>query len=156
VLDRLPDREAVTTQERARLAARWHATLGQDDVGTRDVDRWDRHVRFEACFNFRDLGRYPAQDGHEVRRGVLYRSDSLHRLSEDDLVTLIRLGVRTVIDLRTSAELAAHGRVVDHEARTFRHVPFDEVAPDGYLRPEAQEYLTFAVERRDRITRALQ
>jgi protein tyrosine/serine phosphatase len=140
-----------------RVADRSHATLTvRHGRGTTAVDGWERHVRFEACFNFRDLGGYPTADGREVRRGVLYRSDSLHRLSDDDLASFTALGIRTVIDLRTSDELAEHGRVADDDARTFRHVPFDEVAHDGYLRPHAQEYLAFADLRRDRIAHALQ
>jgi protein-tyrosine phosphatase len=28
-----------------------------------------RHLAFEACFNFRDIGGYPAADGRTVRWG---------------------------------------------------------------------------------------
>jgi protein tyrosine/serine phosphatase len=71
---------------------------------------WDRFVALEGCVNFRDLGGYPGSAGRRVRRGVLYRSDALHQLSEED-VRRVRdaLGVRTVIDLRSSAEVASDG-----------------------------------------------
>jgi protein-tyrosine phosphatase len=70
----------------------------------------DRFVPLEGCVNFRDLGGYPAVGGRRVRRRVLYRSDALHQLSPAD-VARVRdaLGVRTVIDLRTSAEVASDG-----------------------------------------------
>jgi protein-tyrosine phosphatase len=107
------------------------------------VGEWDRHVEFEACFNFRDLGGYPTADAHEVRRGVLYRSDSLHRLSEQDLEALTALGIRAVIDLRTTAELDDTGRVADHVDRVFKHIPCEDPLDDPLL-SRADLYFTFA------------
>ena len=60
----------------------------------------ERHTRFAAVFNFRDLGGYPAAGGRTVRWGRLYRSDGLWRLTPDDLEVFARVGVRTVLDLR--------------------------------------------------------
>ena len=121
------------------------------------MDDWDRqHVHFEACFNFRDLGGYGTRDGREVRRGLLYRADSLHRLSTDDLARLARLGIRTVIDLRSATELARYGRVPRHGDRTSRHVPFEEAADGSHLRPRADQYLAIALSRGDRLALALQ
>ena len=107
------------------------------------MDDWDRHVQFEACFNFRDLGGYATVDQREVRRGVLYRSDSLHRLSPADLARLAALPIRAVIDLRTHAELDEHGRVADHDTRRFEHIPCED-GSDDYLQPRADIYLAFA------------
>ena len=103
----------------------------------------DRHIQFEACFNFRDLGGYPTVDGHEVSRRALYRSDSLHRLSANDLERLAALGIRAVIDLRTSAELADTGRVADHLERVFKHIPCEDPL-DDYLLSRAELYFAFA------------
>src|SRR5690349_1388729 len=114
-----------------------------DPAGGRAVSEWDRHVSFEACFNFRDLGGYATSDGHEVRRGSLYRSDSLHRLSNRDLDTFAALGIRAVVDLRTSEELASTGRVADHRARVFKHIPCEDPVED-YLLPRADLYFAFA------------
>jgi protein-tyrosine phosphatase len=66
-------------------------------------------VMFSACFNFRELGGYPTAGGPAVRKGQLYRSDSLHRLSGADLDRLAALGIRTVLDLRTDREVTADG-----------------------------------------------
>jgi protein-tyrosine phosphatase len=84
----------------------------------------ERHVVFEACFNFRDFGGYETSDGRRTRWKTLYRSDTLHRLTEADAETFSSLGLRTVIDLRSSTELDDHGRLsrsVDH--LTWHHVP---------------------------------
>jgi protein-tyrosine phosphatase len=58
--------------------------------------------------NLRDLGGHPTRDGGRVRTGLLYRSTDLARVSGDDAIALARLGIRSVYDLRTGEERAAH------------------------------------------------
>ena len=82
-----------------------------------------RHVSFEGCFNFRDLGGYRTADGRWVRWQSLYRSDSLHRLSASDVETFGAMGLRTVIDLRSGTELDDHGRAPEHPERAWHHLP---------------------------------
>jgi Tyrosine phosphatase family len=52
----------------------------------------ERLVRFDACFNFRDLGGYQTDVGRRVRWKTLYRGDTLHRLDGSDLELLLELG----------------------------------------------------------------
>jgi len=59
---------------------------------------------FEGAHNFRDLGGYPLAGNREVRRGRLFRSDHLGRLSDADQDLLAEIGIRTVIDLRRQEE----------------------------------------------------
>lgn len=107
--------------------AREHAVADGDQAWTRNVtglpaaDRWwfefvpdegsplvlaDRSLHLATAPNFRDLGGYRTADGRWVRMGVLYRSDQLDKLSDADRAKLTRLGIRTVVDLRTDAERA--------------------------------------------------
>lgn len=65
---------------------------------------------FTGAFNFRDLGGYGTSDGRVTRWGRLYRSDALQDLTENDLVLLRSLGIVTVVDLRSSAEVERTGR----------------------------------------------
>ncbi len=69
-----------------------------------------RFVQLEGCVNFRDLGGYPVRDGRRVRHGWVYRSDALHYMTPGD-VAHVRdaLGVRDVIDLRSTAEVETDG-----------------------------------------------
>jgi|TARA_B100001540_G_C15694058_1_gene590649 protein-tyrosine phosphatase len=65
------------------------------------------HSRFvsESCVNFRDVGGYLTQDERMITPGLLYRSDSLHRLSREDADTLSSVyGVKRAIDLRSLNE----------------------------------------------------
>jgi len=65
-----------------------------------------RHVVLEGAHNFRDLGGYASADGRTVRWGLLYRSDNLAHLTDADLATLSRLGIKLVCDFRSAPEKA--------------------------------------------------
>jgi len=69
----------------------------------------DRHFALEGCFNFRDLGGHQTTTGASIRWRRLFRSDSLHDLTPGDGALLRRLGVVTVIDLRTPEEVDSLG-----------------------------------------------
>lgn len=64
-----------------------------------------RLLPVEGAHNLRDLGGYAAQDGRRLKWGVLYRSDALADLSDDDLAYLERLGLRRWIDFRSDLEV---------------------------------------------------
>ncbi len=54
--------------------------------------------------NFRDLGGYRASDGRTVKWGLLFRSGSMHGLTEADYRTLESLNIRVVCDFRDTTE----------------------------------------------------
>lgn len=62
----------------------------------------------EQARAFRDIGGLTTRDGREVRRGRVFRSDALERLSACDQDTFRALGIRTVCDLRSEGERARH------------------------------------------------
>ncbi|MFJ9613854.1 tyrosine-protein phosphatase [Streptomyces noursei] len=66
----------------------------------------DRSLHLASAPNFRDVGGYRTGDGRWVTMGVLYRTGDLHALSDADLATLQRLGIRTDLDLRMPYERA--------------------------------------------------
>ncbi|WKU02071.1 tyrosine-protein phosphatase [Micromonospora soli] len=77
---------------------------------------------FPALFNFRDVGGLTGHDRRTVRRGRLYRSDSLHRIDETDQAAFTALGIRTVVDLRRPTEVARDGRVPAYDGLAYRHI----------------------------------
>jgi protein-tyrosine phosphatase len=96
-----------------------------------------RLIDLEGCLNFRDLGGYPAADGRAVRWRRVFRSDALHLLTPGDVARIRdELGVRDVIDLRSSAELRSEGQgpLAEHAVR-FHHVPLF----DAEVRSEDRE-----------------
>lgn len=89
-----------------------------------------RLIELEASWNFRDLGGYVGAGARTVRWRTLFRSDGLYRLTPADLTQLARLGLRTVIDLRTPAELEERGRISwPDEELAFHHLPLMDVLP---------------------------
>jgi len=73
--------------------------------------RTGRWVRLDGTANTRDLGGLPTTDGGRTVPGRILRSDNLQTLSPEDVRRLVgELGLRQVIDLRTTAEILLGGR----------------------------------------------
>jgi protein tyrosine/serine phosphatase len=67
-------------------------------------------IELEGAVNVRDLGGLPTADGGKTVCGRLLRADNLQELSPADVMRLVRdIGVTTVVDLRSTAELTAEG-----------------------------------------------
>lgn len=108
-----------------------------------------RRIPLDGCVNFRDLGGYASTLGGTTKWGVLFRADSLHRLSPaDGGVITGRLGIRTAVDLRADDERERVG-VLDpsldiveyHVGTTDRNMPsYERPDPDLMSRSFAQLY----------------
>jgi protein-tyrosine phosphatase len=67
----------------------------------------------EGVPNFRDLGGLPTADGRRTRFGVLYRSGGFEDITDRGIDAARRLGVRTVIDLRSAEDFDPRNRLRD-------------------------------------------
>jgi protein-tyrosine phosphatase len=91
--------------------------------------RTDRWLRLDGTTNTRDLGGLPTTDGGATVPGRILRSDNLQTLSEADVQRLVDdVGLRQVVDLRTTAEILLEGRgplraVPEVEHRHFTLLP---------------------------------
>lgn len=61
-------------------------------------------IRLEKAYNFRDIGGYDTNEGLVVKKGLLFRSDELSKLSEADIETIRKLNIKTIIDYRSERE----------------------------------------------------
>lgn len=96
-----------------------------------------RWLRWQACYNVRDLGGLPLSSGGETRERVLVRADSLCRLTERGKRDLAAHGVRTVIDLRWPKEVAAEPHPFANGASgevRYLHLPLLNDATEEGLR----------------------
>lgn len=59
-----------------------------------------RHLSFERCFNFRDIGGYATQDGRRVKWRRLFRSMTPQWMTPADAAEALDLGIELVVDLR--------------------------------------------------------
>lgn len=82
-------------------------------------------VPLASLWNLRDLGGWPTRDGGEVRRGIVFRSAGLQMLAPGDAAALESLGIRTVFDLRTEAEVVAQP---DRLPAGAKHIGLDILA----------------------------
>ena len=89
-----------------------------------------RYVTVDGIYNMRDLGGLPRHDGGTVPRGRFYRADNLASLPPDGVATVLRLGIRTVIDLR-------QGRSGTQAAQPPAATPAGGVPPGGHDRRPA-------------------
>ena len=79
-------------------------------------------IDLEGAVNVRDLGGLPTDDGGETAAGRLLRADNLQELSPSDVRRLVRdLGLTTVVDLRSSAELESEGPAPLDAVASVRH-----------------------------------
>lgn len=80
-----------------------------------------RYLRWNACYNVRDLGGLATAGGGWTRPGAFVRADSVGRLTEEGRAALEAYGIRTIIDLRFGVEVrddpspfADHATIVSH------------------------------------------
>ena len=78
----------------------------------------NRHLNLAGASNFRDLGGYAGKGGRHTRWGQLFRSNHLGHLTDDDIVVLRKLGLKSAFDLRGAEErlptLCKHDGIAVH------------------------------------------
>lgn len=94
------------------------------------MERPIRRLRLEHSGNVRDLGGYETEDGRVTRFGCLLRGGGLHNLNTEEWKKLTDYGVRTVIDLRSDAELEMNPDQVPEGVEWF-HCPLQRSQIDN-------------------------
>jgi protein tyrosine/serine phosphatase len=75
------------------------------------TQQMERRIVLEGAVNFRDQGGYPTENGRFVKWRRIFRSDSLHDLTESDVQTITgTLGLTTIVDLRSINSVLEDGR----------------------------------------------
>jgi len=93
-----------------------------------------RYLAWDACYNTRDLGGLPTEDGCSTRWRSVIRSDVLGRLTERGRRALLDYGVQTIVDLRSPQECEAQpsfgaALVYDLPAPTYFNLPIEKYYP---------------------------
>ena len=87
-------------------------------------------LQFHGLLNVRELGGHPTRDGATTRRRSLLRADDLVQLTAAGVQALADYGVRTVVDLRWPAEVAARPHPVALGDRKVRYYGISLLAGD--------------------------
>jgi protein-tyrosine phosphatase len=80
-------------------------------------------IALAGASNLRDLGGYRTADGRVVRRGLVFRSAALARLTGADHAIIASLGLRTICDFRGLGEAAQAPTQLGPAGAAVRHVP---------------------------------
>lgn len=112
-----PERDAVPERPQEQVQERTPEASGESRETDEPQDEYHQSLDlsdlpcyvpgFDRGMNFRDLGGWPTIDGCVTKRGLIYRSARLCELDNAELVTLQKLGLSCVVDLRSSEEAAA-------------------------------------------------
>ncbi len=76
-------------------------------------------ARFRDALNFRDLGGLKCEDGRTVKPHLFYRGGGLYYFNEDELKEFEKLGIQTIMDLRSASEIE---RMPDPEISGARNI----------------------------------
>jgi protein-tyrosine phosphatase len=111
-----------------------------------------RWIELENAVNARDVGGLPAGPGATTRVGRLVRSDNLQDLSPADVTRLVEeIGVTTVIDLRSVAEVVSEGPGPLKALASVEHLNLSLIPEAGDMTDVAKDAL--AVNRKRAIER---
>ncbi len=80
-----------------------------------------QRLPLSGAVNFRDLGGYRTIHKRQVKRGLVFRSDHLSRLTAEDQAMLQRLRFKVVCDLRTLQEQQQHPDLLPDDG-SIRHL----------------------------------
>ena len=103
-----------------------------DDQSSDTQAKKQRLLPLAGTNNARDMGGYTTADGRAVRRGQLFRSDSLANLSDADVAYLENLQLSAVTDFRGDSERAAAPDRLPQQTPpiTYRAVAISDPAVD--------------------------
>jgi protein-tyrosine phosphatase len=113
----------------------------------------DRRIPLAGTLNLRDVGGYPVAGGGSIGWRRLLRSDALHRIDQAGVDMLCGLGLRTVLDLRTAAEIEIAPSPLERLAeRGTRTTHISLIGEDlAALSTELDDIYEFIVDRRGTV-----
>ena len=71
--------------------------------------QFTRKIDMQGEHNFRDLGFYQTTNSMMLKPGMIYRSGSLHKLTEEDVKRFEEMGIKTVVNFLLPEEIQNHG-----------------------------------------------
>ena len=109
--------------------------IHKDNITYQSEDH--RKILLDGTSNTRELGGYKTEDGRSLKWGVLYRSDKLSELTDADQEYLLQLGIKRVIDFRSSEEKQNEP---DQLPSTLKYIEMP-IEADGAIRPKVEAIL---------------
>lgn len=76
-----------------------------DDSGQTPYLFGEQTLPIQGMTNLRDCGGYIGKGGKRLKWGMLYRSNHLHSINNDSINYMRKLGIKTIVDLRSFNEI---------------------------------------------------
>ncbi len=102
----------------------------------------------ESIGNFRPVGGQTTVEDRRVRSGLVFRSGHLGAASDQDLLVVAGLGIRTVFDFRNEGDIAAEGPNRLPDGAVLISLPMVDPAAGPGLREEMASLSAEAMEER--------
>ncbi len=102
-------------------------------INENNAQRPNRVIHLTGATNFRDFGGYFNSNEQQVKWKMLYRSDELTRLDDDDIAKVRSLGLNRIIDLRQQPEIDQNGLDKTYSGREQKYDFIPYVFGDPYL-----------------------
>jgi protein-tyrosine phosphatase len=96
-------------------------------------------LALDGAYNVRDLGGYRTAAGKTTKYKKFLRADSLHNLTTEDQDMLYGYGVRTVIDVRSTAEAEKSADAIDRTKMEYLGYPLLDNVQSRFLQGELPE-----------------
>jgi protein-tyrosine phosphatase len=97
----------------------------------RSSENFARASPLAGALNFRDMGGHRTAEGSSIQWNRLYRSGTLHDLTDGDLAWLTERGIRYAYDLRSNRERRDQPNRLQHIVGwRYAFVPHDDIAGD--------------------------
>ncbi len=77
----------------------------------RIVDQPVRWINIDGVDNVRDMGGWTTESGKTINYGKIYRGSRFDKITDNGVVTLKKLGIKTDIDIRSTASWDSYGPV---------------------------------------------
>lgn len=93
-----------------------------DEIVDKSMDIYLSHrLKMNSVKNIRDAGNYSTISGKTIKKNKIIRSGDLSQLTAEDAEQLLKLGINTIIDLRSSEEINV---AKDRNIEAFRYFNF--------------------------------
>ncbi|WP_208592213.1 tyrosine-protein phosphatase [Gracilibacillus suaedae] len=102
----------------------------------------DNRIEIDGSINFRDLGGYQTESGHQVTYGKIYRSGDLSKLTAKGVKQLQQLNIKQICDFRSENERIEYPDPIIPSVRNV-HMP---VMPEQEVLLDPRKSMDYFVE----------
>lgn len=86
----------------------------------------EKAIRIKKVINFRTVGNIKNTEGRTLKQGFFYRSGHLHKLKKSSFDEVQNLGIKEIIDLRNSKEIAQKPDHLPSEIKYKNYSAFED------------------------------